>query len=402
MAQPNKQEVETGLARIKASFANPKARQMIAEVLPAMVRKYLTPERITKIVLTAASRNPLLAVCTPQSVLRAIMEVAPLGLEIGGPQGHVYLVPFFNSKIGAYETVPIPGYRGYIDLAYRTGKVKDILCEPVYDGDMFSLVRHGDDDDFAHEPRYQSKVVTHYYCRARFTDGGHHIQVMTADEVEAIRNRSRAKDNGPWVTDPVEMGKKTCVKKARKYWPQCWELAALADLDDRVDTSEYIDPGKVIDAVPEEPTKPATDALADRLLADGSAEKPQGVEPFDPPPEDELPSSFTQGPETAVESLGPFKHVGDDAKKVDFICTALLDDANGEAGKAAQTLALMTEYTDAEVGLVPGVDRFEDLSPKRLDALYGKVKRMLEEAKAKSAKKGKGKAEPKDGDLPFK
>jgi len=121
--------------------------------------------------------------------------------------------------------------------------------------------------------------------------------------------------------------------------------------------------------------------------------------------QDELPPGFTQEPESAgviyVESPGPFKHVGGDARKVEYVWTALLDDANGDTGKAAQTLALLTEFSDGEGKTVAGVERFEDLSPKRLGALFIKVKRMVDEAKTKSTKKGKGKTEPKDG-LPFK
>lgn len=245
----------------------------IHHLMPGAARKYLTPDRVIKIVLSAASRNPLLLSCTPQSMLKAIMEVAPMGLEVGGPSGHVYLVPFFNGKTQVYEAVPIPGYRGYLDIAYRSGRIKEVVAALVHKGDGFRFVRRGAEDDFYHEPRFESEEVEKVYCIARFAGGGQHVEVMTKDEVDKVRARSRAKNSGPWVTDYGEMAKKTVVRRARKYWPECWELSHLAELDNQVDTGTYTDPSAAIDAEFRETGKAATEALADRLLGEGGQQE---------------------------------------------------------------------------------------------------------------------------------
>lgn len=219
-------------------------RDVLKSLLPEVAKSYVTPERIIKIVLLAVSRQPLLLQCTTTSIIKAVMEIAPLGLEIAGPMGHVYLVPFKN-KNGIYEAVPIPGYRGYIELAYRSGKVLDIFADVVYRGDSWTLRRTVQGDDFVHEPKYQSNKnedIIRAYCLARFTNGGHHLQVMTIDEIMAIKNRSKAGESGPWVTDFVEMAKKTVVRRAFKYWNiGTPAMAQLAEIDSRVDTGEYLD-----------------------------------------------------------------------------------------------------------------------------------------------------------------
>ena len=76
-------------------------RQMEGEIkkaLPAV----MTPERFTRIILSALSSNPSLAQTTPQSFLGAMMTAAQLGVEPNTPLGQAYLIPFRNKGILEY------------------------------------------------------------------------------------------------------------------------------------------------------------------------------------------------------------------------------------------------------------------------------------------------------------
>ena len=97
--------------------------------------KHLTPERLVKVVLGAASRTPLILDCTPISVVKAVLQAAELGLEPGSSLGEFWLVPFKNGKTGQREVQGIPGYRGLISLARRTGEIANLYAEAVYEGD---------------------------------------------------------------------------------------------------------------------------------------------------------------------------------------------------------------------------------------------------------------------------
>ena len=67
-------------------------KDQIAKALPSV----MTPERFTRIALTAVSNNPQLAHCTPMSFLGAMMQAAQLGLEPNTPLGQAYLIPYRN------------------------------------------------------------------------------------------------------------------------------------------------------------------------------------------------------------------------------------------------------------------------------------------------------------------
>ena len=82
----------------------------IKNALPANI----TPERMSRIALTALSKNADLAQSTPESFLGALLTSAQLGLECNTPLGQAYLIPYRNK--GVMETQFQVGYQGLIDL----------------------------------------------------------------------------------------------------------------------------------------------------------------------------------------------------------------------------------------------------------------------------------------------
>lgn len=206
----------------------------IAAVLP----KHITAEKMLKLALLAATKTPLLLECDPKTVLVSVMNAARLGLEIGR---HAHLVPFKNNKRGVYECVMIPDYRGLIHLAVSSAKVEHVDARVAYSGDEFDY-QLGTDPKIVHRPNLKADRgadnIIAFYAVAHLPDGLKVFHVMTKGEVDAIRERSRAKDNGPWVTDYVQMGMKTAVKQLVKYLPQSIELAAAVELDNRAETGE--------------------------------------------------------------------------------------------------------------------------------------------------------------------
>ena len=208
----------------------------IARALP----KHISPERMTRIALTTIRTNPQLLQCSIPSLLAAVMQASQLGLE-PGLIGHCYFVPFNNTKTGQKEVQFIIGYKGMIDLARRSGNIKSISAHEVYENDLIDLV-YGLEEKLTHVPWFMRKdqkfesggKIIGAYMIAKFNDGGHYIHYMPIEEIEAHRKRSKAANNGPWVTDYVEMCKKTVVRAGWKWLPISIEIANTIHKDEVV------------------------------------------------------------------------------------------------------------------------------------------------------------------------
>lgn len=188
----------------------------IKKALPSV----LTPERFTRIVLSALSTNPKLQETTPESFLGAMMTAAQLGMEPNTPLGQAYLLPYYNSKKRCLECQFQLGYKGLIDLAYRSGEVSTIQAHVVYEHDKFSYA-YGLEPQLEHVPAMGDRgSPTHVYAVFRTKDGGYSFGVMSIDDVRRHAQRySKSFENGPWQTNFEEMAKKTVLKRVLKYAP---------------------------------------------------------------------------------------------------------------------------------------------------------------------------------------
>lgn len=187
----------------------------IKKALPSVI----TPERFTRMVLSALSTNPKLGGCTPASFLGAMMTAAQLGVEPNTPLGQAYLIPYNNH--GTDEVQFQLGYKGLIDLAYRSGQVSTIQAHAVRENDQFEYAL-GLDPKLEHIPASSNRGdATHYYAVVRMKDGGFCFAVMSKADVEAhARKYSKAYSGySPWKTAFDEMAKKTVLKRALKYAP---------------------------------------------------------------------------------------------------------------------------------------------------------------------------------------
>lgn len=200
----------------------------IAKALPSVI----TPERFTRIVTSAISATPQLAETTPQSFLGAMMTAAQLGLEPNTPLGQAYLLPYKNH--GRLECQFQLGYKGLIDLAYRSGEVSIIQAHEVCENDEFEY-NFGLNPDLRHVPAVHDRGgVICYYAMFRTRDGGFGFEVMSKEDVQkhaARYSKSYSSSFSPWSTNFDEMAKKTVLKKALKYAPMKSDFVRAAASD---------------------------------------------------------------------------------------------------------------------------------------------------------------------------
>lgn len=212
-------------------------------MIKAMAGKYLTADRITKMILLAASRQPKLFDCTPRSFMDACMKSAELGLDFGGATGQAYLVPFKNGPLTkkhnrtVLDCQFIPGYQGLIELVYRGGSATYVDAQLVYQKDKFTY-NLGSEPKIEFEPNLDEENRGDVKCAfavIRLKDSPYpKIELMTKTQLLAIRERSRAKDSGPWQTDEPEMMRKTVLRRALKYVPKTPQIEQALEADNQL------------------------------------------------------------------------------------------------------------------------------------------------------------------------
>lgn len=203
----------------------------IKKALPSVI----TPERFTRIVLSAISVNPKLGSCTPQSFLGAMMTSAQLGLEVNTPLGQAYVLPYMNK--GVMEAQFQLGYKGLIDLAYRSGEVEVIQAHVVYANDEFTC-EYGLDPKLTHKPADHDRgEPVKVYAVFKTKSGGFGFEVMSMEDVRNHAAKySKAYGSGfsPWKTSFEEMAKKTVLKRVLKYAPLKSDFVRAAVQDEVV------------------------------------------------------------------------------------------------------------------------------------------------------------------------
>ena len=194
-------------------------KQMQGEIRKALP-SVITPERFTRIVLSALSANPKLAQTTPQSFLAAMMTAAQLGVEPNTPLGQAYLIPYYNNRTRCSECQFQLGYKGLIDLAYRSGEVTMIQAQIVYENDDFTY-SFGLEPVLRHVPTHMERGEPVFvYALFKAKDGGFGFDVMSMADIRLFAQQySKSYGSGPWQTNFEEMAKKTVLKRVLKYAP---------------------------------------------------------------------------------------------------------------------------------------------------------------------------------------
>lgn len=266
-----------------------KMTPQLRQALPSTVR--LDPERFARMLLTTVSRTPHLQRCTARSILEAAMESAALGLAIEPSLGHAYMLPFGN------EAKLLVGYRGYIALAHRSGRVAAVWAGVVHARDKWQRFE-GTDPVIVHEPAPPRKVdqaggaqatleeeAIAYYACIKLLDGTVKSEWLWREDVEKVRKRSPAVKAGrstPWDTDYDEMAKKTAIRRLCKTADLSPELTRAATVDEQRELGVEVEGVALADyELPAGAAAAATDARRSQLsekYTGGAAGEPEGRE----------------------------------------------------------------------------------------------------------------------------
>jgi recombination protein RecT len=167
--------------------------------------------------------------CTDASKLSCLMQISQWGLMPGKSMGHIFLVPFKNgdltkaAKRDVYEATIIVGYKGYSNLAYRSGLVLCIQSRVVYEKDIFKYAL-GSSAFVEHVPSEEKNRGKRrgVYLIIDFKNGSKFIDFMTAEEIAPVKAFALKSKKGfsPWQGDfEDEMWRKCPLRRDAKYLP---------------------------------------------------------------------------------------------------------------------------------------------------------------------------------------
>lgn len=232
--------------------------------ISAVVPKHIQEAVILNAVMNSVRKNPRLLNCTTGSMLSAIMCCAETGLVPDNPLQLCHLVPFKG------QVVWIPGFRGLVELARRSGEIGDVDSDIACENDEFYYER-GLNQNIIHKPNLHDRgEMTHVYAIMWFLDKRIRakFEVMTVDEVNAIRDASPGRDNDPWRKHYGQQARKTVLKRLMKAAPLSPQLALAINQDNLAEAGEELDLHETVKQLQEDVAGqrvPATDKLADDL-----------------------------------------------------------------------------------------------------------------------------------------
>lgn len=174
-------------------------------------------------VLSLVNNDAYLAQSEPMSIITGAMTAATLDLPLDKNLGYAYLVPFKDFRNGNVQKAQfILGYKGYIQLAQRSGRYKALNVTPVYEGELISWNRLTEEIDFDPEKRV-SDVVIGYCGHFELLNGFKKTVYWTKQEVENHRMKhNKMKDkktlSGVWASDYDSMACKTVLRNLLSKW----------------------------------------------------------------------------------------------------------------------------------------------------------------------------------------
>ncbi len=214
MAQQNGQ----GYSLIKDYFE--KHKDQLYKTLP----KNIDREFYFNTQLLYISQNKELHKCTKESLFVAICQGAEFGLSFSPVLQQAYCIPYGN--VATFMV----GYRGQIDKILSAGKYKNIDAHVVYEKDAFDF-GYGSQPFLTHRPSLETDKGKRMcvYAIVWSLDGSFQFIILNNDELEAIKNKSKAKNSMAYNDFPDELARKAAVRRLFKYLKVTPEAQPMID-----------------------------------------------------------------------------------------------------------------------------------------------------------------------------
>lgn len=209
----------------KTLFERDDVKNKFKEMLGKRATSFITS------VLQITTQSKLLAKADPVSIYQAAAVAATLDLPLNQNLGFAYIVPYNDKDKGQVAQFQL-GYKGFIQLAQRSGQFKSIYASPIYQGQVVSEnPLEGYEFDFTKK----SEELIGYAARFKLINGYEATLYMTIEQLKkhgAQYSQSFKKGFGLWKDNFDAMASKTVLKLLlSKYAPLSVDMqkAIVAD-----------------------------------------------------------------------------------------------------------------------------------------------------------------------------
>jgi recombination protein RecT len=224
-------------------------------------------------VLSITNNNKLLAAADPMTILTAASVAASLDLSIVPSLGEAHIVPYKNNATGKVVAQFQIGWRGFVQLAQRTGLYRTINAGKIYEGQLKATDLLTGMVDLDKDGK-KSDTVIGYFAFFELLNGFRKALYISKDDaIKHGRRFSKSFDTGMWTKDVDAMATKTCVKQLLDKWaPKSvdYQMQRAIETDQAVikedGTPDYIDNGEAIDidaTLPDEKTQAVLDSFGE-------------------------------------------------------------------------------------------------------------------------------------------
>jgi len=167
-------------------------------------------DRFIRSCKSAIKKNPKLEQCTVSSLIDSFLSAAFYGFLPNSEKG--YLIPYNGEA--SFQL----GYKGCLELLYRTNQIAVLDCMEVYKDDHFKC-EYGSNKIFQHIPALEKEdrgEIILFYVYAKLKNGEEKFVILTKKEADIIKNSAKA--GKVWATHPVEMSLKSVLIKFFKFF----------------------------------------------------------------------------------------------------------------------------------------------------------------------------------------
>lgn len=223
---------------------------------PAKAARFVTA------ITSAVAVNPLLQECDPATILSGALLGESLGLSPSPQLGQYYLVPFNNTKKGCKDAQFQLGYKGYVQLALRSGYYKSLNVFSIKAGELKKWnplteeldIELIEDDEIREKTASIGYVATFEYLNGFRKTIYWSRQKMEAHALRYSKGYAAKKGYTFWEKDFDAMAYKTMLRQLISKWGiMSIDLQTAFEQDSVVESGDFLET--------EQPTlAPVTDA----------------------------------------------------------------------------------------------------------------------------------------------